>query len=89
MSRIEEQKKQSIQERNRVEQKVRELRHAIVNEEGIKRFCEALNLDSMDDSRWRLLLEAMNLRIFVGDKTIVKVSVPAAREGEDVIPLNR
>ena len=35
----------------------------------------------------RLLLEAMNLRIFVGDKTIVKVSVPAAREGEDVIAL--
>ena len=67
LSRIEEQKKQLIQEINRIEQQIRELRHAIVNEEGVKRFCEiaASNLDNMDDSRWRLLLEAMNLRVFV------------------------
>lgn len=89
LSRIEEQKKQIIQKRNGIEQQIRGLRQAIVNEEGIKRFCEmvASNLDSMDDSRWRLLLEAMNLRILVSEKTTVKVSVPAATKDEDVIAL--
>jgi hypothetical protein len=89
LSRIEEEKKQLIQKRNIVERQIGELRQAMVNEEGIKRFCEtaALNLDSMNDSRWRLLLEAMNLRVFVSDKTIVKVTIPAAKNGEDVIAL--
>ena len=41
----------------------------------------------MDDSRWRLLLEAMNLRVSVSDKTTVRMAVPAAKEGGDVIAL--
>jgi len=89
LRRIEEQKKQIIQKRNGIEQQVRGLKQAMVNEEGVKRFCEmaASNLDSMDNSRWRLLLEAMNLRILVNEKTIVKVSLPAATKDEDVIAL--
>jgi len=90
LSRIEGQQEQLIQERNRIEQQIRDLRRAIVNEEGVKRFCEivASNLDNIDESRWRLLLEAMNLRVLVSDKTtVVKVTVPAAKKGEDVIAL--
>jgi len=89
LSHVEEQKKQLIQEINRIEQQIRELRQAKVDEEGVKRFCEivASNLNNMDDSRWRLLLEAMNLRVLVSNKTAVKVAVPAAKEGDDVIAL--
>ena len=87
LSRIDQQKKQLIQERDSIEQQIRDVRHAMRNEQGVKRFCEiaASNLDNMDDSRWRLLLEAMNLRVFVSGKTTVKVTVPAAKQGEDVV----
>jgi len=89
LHRIEEQRKQLLQETNKVEQQITELRQAIVNEEGVRRFCEmvASNLDNMDDNRWRLLLEAMNLMVFVSDKTTARVTVPAAKQGEDVIAL--
>ena len=89
LSRIEEQKRQVIQEIDAVEQQIRDLKHAIVNEEGVKRFCEtvASNLDNINDSKWRLLLEAMKLKVFVSDKPTVKVTVPAAKESEDVIAL--
>jgi len=89
LSRIEEQKKRLINEGNRIEPQISDLRHAIVNENGIKYFCEiaALNLDNMDDNQWRLLLEAMNLRVFVRDKITVKVTIPAAKDSEDVIAL--
>ena len=89
ISRIHERKKQLIEETGRTAQQIRDLKHAIADEQGIKRFCEiaASNLDNMDDNRWRLLVEAMNLRVFVSDKTAVKVTVPAAKEDEDVIAL--
>ena len=89
LGRIEEQRGKLTQERNRKEKQVKDLRQAIVSEEGIKRFCEiaASNLDNMDDNRWRLLLEAMDLRVFVGDKIGVKVLVPATKKDEDVIAL--
>ena len=61
----------------------------MVTEEGVKRFCEiaASNLDNMDDGRWRLLLEAMNLRVFVSGRTTIRVNIPVAKKGEDVIAL--
>jgi len=89
LNRIEEQKKQLLQETNKIEHEIRKLRQAIINEEGVRYFCEmvASNLDNMDDNRWRLLLESMNLMVFVSDKTTARVTVPATKEGEDVIAL--
>jgi len=64
---IDEQLDRVNRELSEVEQDIAQLRQAIVDEEGIIRFCErvAHNLDSMDDSRWRVLLERMRLRVVV------------------------
>jgi hypothetical protein len=67
-------------ERTCVQKELTELRQAIVDKDGLRRFCETAsrNLVSFDDSQWRLLLEAMHLQVLVDNETItVKVAVPA------------
>ena len=61
----------------------------MVNEKGVKRYCEmaASNLDSMDNSKRRFFFEAMNLRILANEKIIVKLSLPAAMNDENIIVL--
>lgn len=69
-----------------VEDQISYLRQAMVDEEGIRRFCEdtAQNLETMNDAHWRVLLERMKLRLEVtpGEKTRVFISLPPAREPE-------
>ena len=63
-----------------MQKELTELRQAIVDKDGLRRFCETAsrNLVSFDDSQWRLLLEAMHLQVLVDNETItVKVAVPA------------
>jgi len=70
-----------------VEQEMAEARYAKLNQEGLKHFCQiaANNLDKMTDSQWRLLLEAMNLKVVVVGKTaLVQGSIPV---GDDNIVL--
>ena len=64
---------------------------AIVNEEGVRRFCEIAtgNLDSLNDEQWRVLLETMKVKIFVNDSGItVKLAVPSTKEATSVIAAN-
>ena len=64
-----------------VEREMAEVRQAKLDEEGIKHFCQiaANNLDKMTDSQWRLLLEAMNLKVVVVRKTaVVRGSIPVS-----------
>lgn len=73
--------------RESVAREVRELevrlasaKQAQVDEEGLARFCRvaARNLENIDDSRWRRLLELMRLQVYVnGPDITVSVAVPA------------
>ena len=77
--RIEQQRQQLTQEKSSLEAQIAELRQAVVNEEGIKRFCEiaANNLEKMTDSQWRLLLEAIQLKVMlVGKAVFIEGAVP-------------
>jgi hypothetical protein len=77
--RMSETRQQLLVERALVQQALNELRQAIVDKEGLRRFCETAsrNLTSFDDNQWRLLLEAMHLQVLVDNETIiVKVAVP-------------
>ncbi len=54
----------------------------------MRRFCKVAtrNLDALDDSQWRILLETMRLRILVEDGGItVKIAVPSVKEEQSVI----
>ena len=88
--RLSELRRQLAGEKARVEKELTELRQAIVDKDGLRRFCETAsrNLASLDDSQWRLLLEAMRLQVLVDDGTItVKVAVPAVKDEKSAIVL--
>ena len=88
--RLSELRQQLAGERAAVEKELAELRQAIVDKDGLRRFCETAsrNLASLDDSQWRLLLEAMRLQVLVDDGTItVKVAVPAVKDEKSAIVL--
>jgi len=73
-----------------LERQIRELKQAMVNEEGVRRFCQIAtrNLDSMDDSQWRVLLETMRLRlIFDGKEFHAKIALPTVQEEKSEIVL--
>ena len=62
-----------------------ELRQAMVDKEGLQRFCKMAtrNLDALDEAQWRILLETMKLRILVeGSNVTVKIAVPAVNKDE-------
>ena len=64
-----------------VEREMAEDRQAKLDREGLEHFCHmaANNLDKMTDSQWRLLLEAMNLKVVVVGKTaVVQGSIPVS-----------
>lgn len=75
--RIEENRKELEYDQDRLKRQINELKRAIVNEEGLRRFCEiaARNLDSLKDDQWRILLETMRVNILVDDADItVKIA---------------
>jgi len=88
--RIGEQRQQLAKERTTLERQLAELRQAIVDGEGVRKFCDmaSRDLESLDDARWRLLLEAMRLQVLVNHGAItVKVAVPAVKDEKSAIVL--
>jgi len=88
VQRIGEQRRQLAKEMTMLERQVSELRQAMVDERGLRHFCEiaACNLDTMGDQQWRILLETMRLKVVVDDPgVIVKVAVPAVTDEQSVI----
>ena len=67
----------------RVKQQLADLRQAIVDDEGVRHFCEqaAHNLGNMEDTRWRVLLERIRLRVEVpaSKQSIVHIALPTVR----------
>ena len=73
-----------------MEKQIRELKQAMVSEGGVRRFCQIAtrNLDSMDDSQWRVLLETMKLRlIFDGKEFRAKIALPMVQKEKSEIVL--
>jgi hypothetical protein len=70
--RMAEQRQRLECEGRSLEGQLTELKQAMVDEEGLRRFCDiaARNLDSLDDGQWRILLETMKLRVLVNDTVI-------------------
>jgi hypothetical protein len=85
--RIKMQRKEFSQRGAELATKIEYLMGASVDAEGIRRFLlnASTNLESWDESRWRILLEALNLKITAHDDRIdVEISVPSQGEGESV-----
>lgn len=88
LRRIAEQHQRLECEKSNLERRLTELRQAIVDEEGLRRFCKVAtrNLDALNDNQWRILLETMRLRVLVEDGGItVKIAVPSVKEEQSVI----
>jgi len=85
-----EQKQQLIRKRSNLERQQAQLRQAMMDEDGMRRFCEIAgrNLDTMDDGQWRALLEVIRLKILVSTEVKVKVAVPAVNSEKDAIVLS-
>lgn len=86
--RIEENRKEIRSDQERVKRQIDELKQAMVDEEGLRRFCEIAtrNLDGLNDDQWRILLETMKVKILVNDAGItVKMAVPFTKEETSVI----
>ena len=90
LHRIQKQRQELSTECCTLQRQIRELKQAMVNEEGVRRFCQIAtrNLDSMDDSQWRVLLETMRLRlIFDGKEFHAKIALPTVQEDKSEIVL--
>jgi hypothetical protein len=86
--RIEENRKELMRDQDRLQRNIGEIKQAMVDEEGLRRFCEIAtrNLNSLNDGQWRILLETMRVKILVIDAGIkVKMAVPFAKEETSVI----
>lgn len=81
-----EQQRKVRDELEQVRATIAELRQRIVDEQAIKHFCEEVghNLDNLNDSRWRLLLEKMRVRIEAtpGEPIKVKIALPSVSMGD-------
>ncbi len=87
---IQEQRQGLTMECYTLERQIGEMKQAMVDEEGVRRFCQIAtrNLDSIDDSQWRLLLETMRLRlIFDGKEFHAKIALPTVQEEKSEIVL--
>ena len=86
--RIEKNRKELRSDQERLKRQIDELKQAMVDEEGLRRFCEIAtrNLDGLNDGQWRVLLETMKVKILVNDSGIkVKMAVPFTKEESSVI----
>jgi len=90
LQRIQQQRHGLTTECRTLERQIMDLQQAMVNEEGVRRFCQIAtrNLDTIDDSQWRVLLETMRLRlIFDGKEFHAKIALPTVQEEKSVIVL--
>jgi len=90
LHRIQEQHRALTTDCCNLERQIRELKQAMVNGEGVRRFCQIAtrNIDSLDDSQWRVLLETMRLRlVFDGKDFHAKIALPAVQEEKSEIVL--
>jgi hypothetical protein len=86
--RIEENRKELKRDQDRLKKQVDELKQAMVDEEGLRQFCDIAtrNLDTLNDGQWRVILETMKVKILVNDTGItIKMAVPSAKEETSVI----
>jgi predicted nuclease with TOPRIM domain len=86
--RIDENRKELKRDQDRLKRQIDELKQAMVDEEGLRRFCQiaACNLDSLNDGQWRILLETMKAKILVNDVGVtVKMALPFIKEETSVI----
>jgi len=86
-ARIQTQRKELRQQQAESQAKVANLKVAAVDADGIRRFLLAAsaNLDKWDGARWKILLEALNMKVVAFDDRIdVEISVPSQEEGESV-----
>ena len=86
--RIQEKRPQFQREVDRLKTQVCDIRQAMVDKEGLRRFCEiaSRNLNSLDDSEWRVLLETIGLKVLVdGYNITIKVVLPTLNDENDII----
>ncbi|MFH0847008.1 MAG: recombinase family protein [Chloroflexota bacterium] len=87
--RIKEQRKQLDENRMSLDEQLAELKQAVVDEQGLRRFCEiaARKVETLDDAKWRTILEAMHLQIHLDDNAVtIRVSVPAVdNENSEIV----
>ena len=84
--RIHSQRRELRRRETELQAHVANLRVAVVDADGIRRFLfnASTNLDSWDEARWKILLEALNLKVVAyNDRIDVGISVPS-QEGEGV-----
>jgi DNA invertase Pin-like site-specific DNA recombinase len=71
-----------------VERRLTTVRQRILNEEGIRRFCQlaANNLDNLSKDQWEMLLRLMKLQVTVHSKYDIKVSValPPVKDAAEI-----
>ena len=77
------------QELEEVRKQIGELRQAVLDEDGIRYFCDqvAHNLDELKESQWRLLLERIKASIEVtpGESVRAKIALPSVSKPEEEI----
>jgi len=71
-------------EQDGLRQKLNNLKQQIIDEEGVKRFCQMIsrNIDSLTKEQWEIIGKLTSLKITVYDKELVKVNIalPPVRE---------
>lgn len=79
-------KAKAINDKERLEARLRVVRQQILDEEGIKRFCRLArkNIDSLTKNQWHVFLKLLRLRIIVYHKKLVRVNLalPAIKDTE-------
>ena len=85
---IRSQRKELQQREMELQHQLKGLHNARVDEEGIRRFLvvASQNLDSWDETRWGVLLEALRLKVSAYDDRIdVEIAVPSVEDNRGVI----
>ena len=88
-ARIQNQRKELTQREEELHQQLARVHEAKVSEEGVRRFLvtASRNLESWDESRWGVLLEALRLKIVAHDDRVdVEIAVPSL-EGEERVTM--
>jgi hypothetical protein len=87
--RMVDQQQRISQELEMMRKQISELRQAVLDEDGIRYFCDqvANNLGELKESQWRLLLERMKAGIEVtpGESVRAKIALPSVSKPEEEI----
>jgi hypothetical protein len=83
------QQERAGQELAEVERRIADVRQAMVDEEGIRAFCQraSQNMENLDDATWRVLLERMRAKVIVppGEPAIVQLALPTVPDPGEAI----